>query len=74
MKKIIFILLIISSSISYSQAQKQEKDIAASMVYGFFIGMEISLETIYEYEPELRTEINELNFLKTSNFPNCKKY
>ena len=45
----------------------------ASSVWGFFTAMEISLETIYEYEPELRTEINELNFLKTSNFPNCKK-
>ena len=72
-KKIIFILLIISSSISYSQAQKQEKDIAASMVYGFFIGMEISLETIYEYEPELRSDIIKLNLLKTTNFPNSKK-
>ena len=71
--KIICILLISSSFISYSQAQKQEKGIAASSVWGFFTGMEISLETIYEYEPELRTEINELNFLKTSNFPNSKK-
>jgi predicted aspartyl protease len=58
---------------SYCQAQKQDKDIAASSVWVFFTAMEISLETIYEYEPELRTEINELNFLKTSNFPNCKK-
>jgi predicted aspartyl protease len=72
-KKIICTILIISSFISYSQAKKLEKDLAASSVWGFFTAMEISLETIYEYEPELRTEINEINFLKTSNFPNSKK-
>lgn len=73
MKKIICTILIISSFISYSQAKKQEKDLAASSVWGFFTAMENSLETIYEYEPELRTEINELIFLKISNFPNSKK-
>ena len=73
MKKILYISFILFGLNSYCQAQKQEKDIAASSVWGFFTGMEISLETIYEYEPELRTEINELNFLKTSNFPNSKK-
>lgn len=73
MKKIICTILIISSFISYSQAKKQEKNLAASSVLGFFTAMEISFETIYECEPELRTEINEINFLKTSNFPNSKK-
>jgi len=73
LKKILYISFILFGLNSYCQAQKQEKDIAASSVWGFFTGMEISLETIYEYEPELRTEINELNFLKTSNFPNSKK-
>jgi hypothetical protein len=73
LKKTLYISFILFGLNSYCQAQKQEKYIAASSVYGFFTAMEISLETIYEYEPELRTEINELKFLKTSNFPNCKK-
>ena len=72
LKKIICTILIISSFISYSQAKKQEKDIAASSVWGFFTAMETTIETIYDYEPELRTKINELKFLKTSNFPNSK--
>jgi hypothetical protein len=73
MKKIICVLSIISSFFSYSQAIKQEKDIAASMVYGFFIGMENTLESIYEYEPELRSDVIKLNLLKTTKFPNSKK-
>ncbi len=71
-KKIIYILVIFNYYASFSQASKQEKDIAASMVYGFFVGMENTLESVYEYEPGLRSEIVKLNLLKTTNFPNSK--
>ena len=73
LKFFFYIVLFFQCSYSYCQAQKQEKDIAASMVYGFFFGMETSLESIYEFEPEFGNQINELKLLRTTNFPNSKK-
>lgn len=71
MKKILYIALILFGLNSYCQSQ--EKDITATMVYGFFLQMEANLETIYESEPEVSNEINELKLLRTKNFPNSKK-
>lgn len=71
MKKILYIALILIGLKSYCQSK--EKDITATMVYGFFSQLEADLETIYESEPELSNAINELKLLRTKNFPNSKK-
>ena len=55
------------------QAIKQDKATRASMIYGYFEEKETSLESFYEYNPDLRLEVIRLNLLKTTNFGQSKK-
>lgn len=73
MKTSYILLLTIMINFSYGQAIKQDKTICATMVYGYFTGIETSLAYIYEYHPNLRTEVNNLNLLLTTNFGQSKK-
>lgn len=72
MKKYYFIFLFIIN-FSFSQAIKQDKSIRASMVYGYFTGIETTLANIYELNPKFRNEVNHLNLLLTTNFGQSKK-
>lgn len=72
MKKKYFIFLFIVN-ISFSQAIKQDKTIRASMVYGYFTGIETTLANISELNPNFRNEVNQLNLLLTTNFGQSKK-
>ena len=73
MKTLSYILFVLISFTTYSQATKQDKTIRATMVYGYFTGIETSLAYIYEYHPTLRTEVNNLNLLLSTNFGQSKK-
>lgn len=73
MKRTIYIIFFLSTLVSNGQAIKQDKATRASMVYGYFEGIETSLESLYEYNPDLRQEVNRLNLLKTTNFGQSKK-
>ena len=72
MKKNYFIFLFIVN-FSFSQAIKQDKSIRATMVYGYFLGMEHSLEKIFELKPNFRSRINNINLLYKTNFIQSKK-
>ncbi len=72
MKKI-YLALIFFINFSYSQAVKQDKTIRASMVYGYFTGIETALANISELNPNFRSEVNQLNLLLTTNFGQSKK-
>ena len=50
MKKL-YILVIFFVNFSYGQAVKQDKTIRASMVYGYFTGIETALANISELNP-----------------------
>ena len=73
MKTTYVLLLTIIINFSYGQATKQDKTIRATMVYGYFTGIETSLAYIYEYHPDLRTEVKNLNLLLSTNFGQSKK-
>lgn len=73
MKTTYVLLLMIIVNFSYGQATKQDKTIRATMVYGYITGIETSLNYIYEYHPDLRTEVNNINFLLSTNFGQSKK-
>ena len=70
-KKYFLILFIIN--FSFGQAIKQDKLICASMVYGYFTGIETTLTNISELNPNFRNEVNHLNLLLTTNFGQSKK-
>lgn len=70
-KKYLLLLLIIN--FSFGQAIKQDKSIRASMVYGYFTGIETTLANISELNPNFRSEVNHLNLLLTTNFGQSKK-
>jgi hypothetical protein len=70
-KKYILLLLIIN--VSFGQAIKQDKSIRASMVYGYFTGIETTLKSITEFKPNFNKEVNQLNLLLVSNFGQSKK-
>jgi hypothetical protein len=72
MKKKYFLLLLIIN-FSFGQAIKQDKSIRASMVYGYFTGIETTLANISELNPNFRSEVNHLNLLLTTNFGQGKK-
>jgi len=72
MKKKYFLLLFIIS-FSHGQAIKQDKSVRASMVYGYFTGIETTLTNISELNPKFRSEVNHLNLLLTTNFGQSKK-
>jgi len=72
MKKKYFLLLLIVN-LSFGQAMKQDKSIRASMVYGYFTGIETTLANISELNPNFRNEVNHLNLLLTTNFGQSKK-
>ena len=72
MKKKYFLLLLIIN-FSFGQVIKQDKSIRASMVYGYFTGIETALANISELNPHFRTEVNQLNLLLTTNFGQSKK-
>lgn len=72
MKKI-FIPLLFIINFSFGQAIKQDKSIRASMVYGYFTGIETALANISEMNPNFRNEVNQLNLLLTTNFGQSKK-
>lgn len=72
MQKYYFIFLFIVN-FSFSQAVKQDKSIRASMVYGYFTGIETTLANISELNPNFRNEVNQLNLLLTTNFGQSKK-
>ena len=72
MRKIYFLLLLIIN-FSFGQAIKQDKSIRASMVYGYFTGIETTLANISELNPNFRSEVNHLNLLLTTNFGQSKK-
>ncbi|MCB6062651.1 hypothetical protein [Flavobacterium psychrophilum] len=73
MKTFLSILYILFSLTTYSQATKQDKSIRASMVYGYFTGIETTLAGISEHNPKFRNEVNQLNLLLTTNFGQSKK-
>ena len=62
MRKKYFLLLFIIN-FSFGQAIKQDKSIRASMVYGYFTGIETTLANISELNPNFRSEVNHLNLL-----------
>ncbi|MDP2160601.1 MAG: retropepsin-like aspartic protease [Flavobacterium sp.] len=68
MGKTQFILLIFTINFSFGQAVKQDKVIRASMVYGYFIGIETALETISNLNPDLHNEVSQINLLLKTNF------
>jgi predicted aspartyl protease len=72
MKKKYFLLLLIFN-FSSGQATQQDKSIRASMVYGYFIGIETALANISELMPNFRNEVNQMNLLLTTNFGQSKK-
>jgi hypothetical protein len=72
MKKL-YILIIFFVNFSYGQAVRQDKTIRASMVYGYFTGIETALTNISELNPNFRSEVNQLNLLLTTNFGQSKK-
>jgi len=72
MQKYYFIFLFIVN-FSFSQAVKQDKSIRASMVYGYFAGIEYTLEAISELNPNFQRELNQLNLLLKTNFGQSKK-
>ena len=72
MRKYYFIFLLIIN-FSFGQAIKQDKSIRASMVYGYFTGIETTLANISELNPKFRNEVNYLNLLLTTNFGQSKK-
>ncbi len=72
MKKI-YLALIFFINLSYSQAVRQDKTIRASMVYGYFTGIETALANISELNPNFRSEVNQINLLLTTNFGQSKK-
>ena len=72
MRKKYFLLLFIIN-FSFGQAIKQDKSIRASMVYGYFTGIETTLANISELNPNFRSEVNHLNLLLTTNFGQSKK-
>jgi hypothetical protein len=73
MKKIQLLFIIISVNFSFCQAIEQDKSIRASMVYGYFTGIETALANISELNPNFRNEVNQLNLLLTTNFGQSKK-
>ena len=72
-KKTIVFFLIILSFYSFSQATKQDKTIRASIVYGYFTGIETTLKSISDYKPNFNKEVNQSNLLLFSNFGQSKK-
>lgn len=68
-----YILLLFIVNFSFGQAIKQDKSIRASMVYGYFTGIETTLANISELNPNFRSEVNHLNLLLTTNFGQSKK-
>lgn len=68
-----YILLFFIVNFSFGQALKQDKSIRASMVYGYFTGIETTLANISELNPNFRSEVNNLNLLLTTNFGQSKK-
>lgn len=68
-----YIILFLIVNFSFGQAIKQDKPIRASMVYGYFTGIETTLATISEKNPNFRKEVNYLNLLLTTNFGQSKK-
>lgn len=73
MRKIKILILLFIVNFSCAQTIKQDKSVRATMVYGYFTGVETSLENISELNPDLRTEVNQLNLLLTTNFGQSKK-
>jgi len=71
--KLIQILLLLVVNVSNGQAIKQDKAIRASSVYGYFSGIETGLEYASKFNPNLQSDINQLNYLLTTNFGQSKK-
>ena len=71
--KNLYIVIIFFVNFSYGQAVRQDKTIRASMVYGYFTGIETALANISELNPNFRSEVNQLNLLLTTNFGQSKK-
>ena len=71
--KIAYFLLLFIFNLSYSQATKQDKTVRATMVYGYFTGIETTLANISELNPNFQKEVNHLNLLLTTNFGQSKK-
>lgn len=73
MKSTINIIIFLFSLLLHSQAIKQEKRMRAIAIYGYFTRVETTLETISAMHPEMQSEINNINLLKTINFGQSKK-
>lgn len=71
--KLIQILFLLFGNVSIGQAIKQDKAIRASSVYGFFSGIESGLEYTSKFNPNLQSDISQLNYLLTTNFGQSKK-
>ena len=71
--KNLYILIIFLINFSYGQAVKQDKTIRASMVYGYFTGIETALANISELNSNFRSDVNQINLLLTTNFGQSKK-
>ena len=67
------IVLLLVFNVAFGQAIKQDKTIRASAVYGFFTGIESHLEFTSKFHPNLQGDINQLNYLLTTNFGQSKK-
>lgn len=72
MRKIKILFLLFSTAFSFGQSLRQDKSVRATMVYGYFTGIETSLENISELNTDLRTEVNQVNLLLNTNFGQSK--
>lgn len=71
--KLFQFLFLLVFNVSFGQAIKQDKTIRASAVYGYFTGIESHLEFTSKFHPNLQGDINQLNYLLTTNFGQSKK-
>ena len=71
--KLKYFLLLFVFNFSFGQAAKQDKIARASMVFGYFTGIESSLENISEINPSFQRDVYRLKLLLTTNFGQSKK-
>jgi hypothetical protein len=71
--KLFQFLFLLVFNVSFGQAIKQDKTIRASAVYGYFTGIESHLEFTSKFHPNLQGDINQLNYLLTTNYGQSKK-
>lgn len=68
----IFFILFFSTFCS-SQAIRKQSNECASLVQGYFIGIQYSLEYILEFHPDLNNRVSRINLLIELNYGKAKK-